>query len=79
MKTSATLITSLSLWLAAVPAFAVDTTKVYTSGIMVIIFLGICALIVIAQLVPALLILMGSVKSFIRGALKNKGTVEEKN
>jgi hypothetical protein len=79
MKTSATLITSLSLWLAAVPAFAVDTTKVYTSGIMVIIFLGICALIVIAQLVPALLILMGSVKSLIKGALKNKGTVEEKN
>ena len=42
------------LLLMATPAFAVDTTLVYSSGILVVLFLGLCALIVVAQMIPAL-------------------------
>ncbi|SHJ21424.1 Response regulator receiver domain-containing protein [Malonomonas rubra DSM 5091] len=48
-----TVLTSLSLVLMAVPAFAADTTKTYTSGILVLMFVGFCALLVVMQLIPA--------------------------
>jgi hypothetical protein len=72
-----------SLWMAvawlvigAGPAMAVDTTRVYNSGILVLLFLGICALIVVVQLIPAMMLLFGSIRTMISGA-KNK-TVEAK-
>jgi uncharacterized membrane protein len=48
------------------PAFAVDTTKTYSSGILVGIFLGFCALIVVVQLVPTIMLLVGFVKGLIK-------------
>lgn len=45
------------------PASAVDTARTYNSGVLVIIFLGVCALIVVAQLVPALLLMIGAIKA----------------
>ena len=61
MKTA---ITTLFLVLAVInPAFAAETV-VYKSGILVSVFVGICALIVVAQLVPALMLVVG----FIKGA-----------
>jgi hypothetical protein len=49
------------------PAFAVDTTKTYSSGILVGAFLAFCALVVVVQLMPTLIILAGFVKSLVNG------------
>ena len=63
MKTA---ISTLFLLLAAnSPAFAVDTTVVYKSGIVVSVFVGVLALIVVVQLVPALILLIGFIKSLV--------------
>ena len=42
--------------------------KVYSSGILVLVFLGFCALVVVAQLIPALITLCG----LIKGALASR-------
>jgi len=45
---------SLSLVLMVVgPAMAADTAKTYSSGILVLMFVGFCALLVVMQLIPA--------------------------
>ena len=59
MKTA---ITTIFLVLAVInPAFAADTV-VYKSGILVSLFVGVCALVVVAQLVPALMLVVGFIK-----------------
>ena len=55
---------------AADPAFAVETTKTYSSGILVGLFLAFCALIVVVQLVPAIMLLIGFVREKITGSDK---------
>ena len=45
------------MMLIATPAFAVDTARTYNSGILVGLFLAFCALIVVMQLMPTLIIL----------------------
>lgn len=58
------LLISLTSLLLATPAFAASTAgRSDHSGILVWAFLGFCALIVVAQLLPALLVLLGVVKS----------------
>jgi len=47
-------------------ALAVDTSQTYQSGILVLIFLGVCALIVVAQMVPALMLLYGFISSLAK-------------
>jgi hypothetical protein len=47
-------------------AWAVDTTQTYQSGVMVLIFLGVCALIIVAQMVPALLLMLGTISAFAK-------------
>ncbi len=61
--------------LLAAPAFAVDTTQVYSSGILVLLFLGICALFVVSQLIPAMVMLFGMIKGLFR-AKKLEAAVE---
>lgn len=57
----------LTLWLAPITsAYAAETSKVYSSGILVLIFIGFCAAMVVAQLIPAILLLMGTIKGFLR-------------
>ena len=59
MKTA---ITTIFLVLAVInPAFAADAV-VYKSGILVSLFVGVCALVVVAQLVPALMLVVGFIK-----------------
>ncbi len=59
MKTA---ITTIFLVLAVInPAFAAETV-VYKSGILVSAFVGVCALVVVAQLVPALMLVVGFIK-----------------
>ncbi|MBD1400181.1 hypothetical protein ICT70_05800 [Pelobacter sp. M08fum] len=51
----------------AAPAFAVDTAVTYNSGLLVLLFVGCCVLILVAQLVPAVLILFGRTKAAAQG------------
>ncbi len=58
------LLSTLSLVLLLVsPAFAVDTTVTYNSGLLILLFVGFCALLIVAQLLPALLALFGMTKT----------------
>ena len=56
------------LILTADPAFAVDTTRTYNSGILVGMFLAFCALVIVVQLVPTILMLISFVGKVIKGA-----------
>jgi len=67
------LLAAFALLLTAVsPALAVDTSQTYNSGILVLLFVGFCALIIVAQLVPAVLALLGMTKEAARSASANK-------
>ncbi len=53
-------------------AFAAPATnKVYSSGLLVLLFLGFCALVVVAQMIPAMITLYGMIK----GALEARKQV----
>lgn len=67
MKGLSIILNTLALSLAAVPcAFAATTTKVYNSGILVLAFLGFCALVVVIQLIPAIMTLVGMIKGMAK-------------
>jgi len=51
--------------LAPVTAFAAAGAREDSSGIFVWVFLGFCALIVVAQVVPAILLMTGMVKGIV--------------
>lgn len=73
MKTLRVLANAVALSLVAItPAFAVDTAKVYNSGLMVLIFLGFFALVVIVQLMPAISVMLGMVKELVSGSRQAK-------
>ena len=59
--------TGMAILMLAGPALAVDTTTTYSSGILVGIFLAFCALVVVVQLLPTIMLLVG----FIKGLLKS--------
>lgn len=61
-----TLLATLAILVAsAAPAFAASAARSDHSGLVVWVFLGFCALIVIAQLIPALLLVLGLVKGTV--------------
>ena len=69
-------LTTLATLLVASPAFAATTAgRVDHSGFIVWAFLGFCALIVVAQLVPALMVMLGIVK----GVASPKEHAEQKS
>lgn len=71
MKSCRSLLMGMTMMLAAGPAMAaVDTSKTYSSGLLVGIFLGFCALIVVVQLMPTLIMLFGFVKGLLKGSAK---------
>lgn len=77
MKTTRTLFGSLALvLLTSLPAFAVNTAKVYKSGPMVLIFLGFFALLVVVQLIPAMTTLFGMIKGFLAERGKSEAAAE---
>ena len=56
---------SLSTLLSITPALAesgAGGTKVYSSGLLVALFIGVCALVVLVQVAPALLTAWGMLK-----------------
>jgi hypothetical protein len=67
MKAIRTMLTAAAMVMLTVhQAWAVDTTQTYQSGILVLLFLGVCALIVVAQMVPALILMLGTVSAFAK-------------
>jgi ABC-type maltose transport system permease subunit len=67
MKTTSSVLTALTLVLASSPcAFASSTTRVYNSGILVLAFLGFCALVVVIQLIPAMITLYGMLRELTK-------------
>ena len=68
-----TLLTTFALvFMAVSPALAVDTNQTYSSGILVLAFVGFCALIIVAQLVPAVLTLFGMTKEAVKSTSGKK-------
>ena len=65
MKTTHTALVTLATTLAAAPALAAAGVRVDHSGILVWAFLGFCALIVVAQIVPAAVLLVEMVKGLV--------------
>ena len=54
-------------------AHAAATQKVYSSGLLVMLFLGFCALLLIIQLIPAMM----SIYGLIKGAMTKKTDISE--
>ncbi len=59
------LITTIIGTLAPVTAFAASGVREDNSGIFVWVFLGFCALIVVAQVIPAILLMTGMIKGVV--------------
>lgn len=71
MKSYRRLLTGVAaVLLMADPVLAVDTTKTYSSGLLVGLFLAFCALIVVVQLMPTIMLLVGFIKGLIKGTDK---------
>ena len=61
-----TLMANCVFWLAsATPVLAAQAAREDHSGLVVWLFLGFCALIVLAQLMPALMLLAGMIKGLL--------------
>lgn len=73
------LIITLMGTLAPVTAFAAAGLREDTSGIFVWVFLGFCALIVVAQVIPAVLLMTGMVKGVASVVKEELATVKTKN
>jgi len=61
------LLTLFVTMILATPVFAIDTAVTYQSGLFVLSFVGFCTLVVIAQLIPAILMLFGMTKDVPEG------------
>jgi hypothetical protein len=67
MNALRTLTLTLILALASsLPAFAVDTSRTYSSGLLIGSFLAFCALLVVVQLMPSVMLLVGFIKGLAR-------------
>ncbi|BDV41725.1 hypothetical protein GURASL_06480 [Geotalea uraniireducens] len=65
---------TLAAWLGTVaPALAASGAREDNSGIFVWLFLGFCALIIVAQVIPAVLMTLGAAK----GLKKERALAEE--
>ena len=73
------LITTIIGTIAPATAFAANGLSVDNSGILVWVFLGFCALIVVAQVIPAVLLMTGMVKGVVSVARNEKVTVASKS
>ena len=57
--------------------FAANPEVAYKGGIFVNVCIGFCALIVVAQLVPALILILGFIKASAEVMQNNKTTEDE--
>jgi hypothetical protein len=72
MKTRRTLLYGTLFMMSANPALAVDTTRVYSSGILIFAFLGFLALLLLVQLIPSIIMLVGMIKGLVNGVQENQ-------
>lgn len=77
LRTSLT--TFVLILMVVSPALATDTSKTYHSGILVLLFVGFCALLIVAQLVPAVLALFGMTKEATRSTSGKKHAASAKS
>lgn len=63
-----TVLTATMTLFGSLPAFAVDTAKTYSSGVLISIFMAFCAVLVVAQLMPSIMLLVGFVKGLTHRA-----------
>jgi hypothetical protein len=77
MKTAERIYATLLTTLAPVTALATTGGREDTSGIFVWAFLGLCALIVAAQVVPAILMAVGAIKGAAEGVKERRGAALE--
>lgn len=68
----AVLSTLLVTMILVTPAFAIDTAITYQSGLFVFSFVGFCTFVVIAQLIPAVLMLFGMTKDVPEGLARKR-------
>ena len=59
--------TLLVTMILVTPAFAINTATTYHSGLFILSFVGFCTLVVIAQMIPAVLMLFGMTKDVPEG------------
>lgn len=72
MKRLMTLATALATSITAGNAMAAAGGREDTSGLFVWIFLGVCALIVVAQVVPAVMMMFGAAKGVARAIKEHR-------
>jgi hypothetical protein len=60
----------------SLPALAVDTSRTYSSGLLIGVFLGFCALLVVVQLMPSIMLLVGFIKG-LAGRTESKAATAE--
>jgi len=68
------------MWiLAPVSAFASSgaTNKVFVSGPLILLFLGFCALVVVIQCIPAIIMLYGMIKGTVSVVKDEMATVKK--
>jgi uncharacterized membrane protein len=68
MKSLKTALIASTIALISSPVLAagyVDTSRTYSSGLLVGLFLGFCALIVVMQLIPSIIMLVGFIKAAV--------------
>ena len=69
MKTLKTMALSGAMALASsgsALAAAVDTSKTYSSGLLIGLFLAFCALLMVVQMIPSIMMLVGFIKGLSR-------------
>jgi len=58
-------------------ACAADTHRVYSSGILVLLFIGFVALVVVVQMIPAIITLCGLIKGMVADRKTAEAAVKE--
>ncbi len=67
MKARFVALNALTAWLATINcAHTASSARVYSSGILVLAFIGFVALVVVVQMIPAILTLAGMIKGMVR-------------
>ena len=72
---TATVATLIAATAATAHASGAATNKVFISGPLILLFLGFCALVVVAQIVPVI----STLYAMLRGVSKSKVSVKAKS
>ncbi len=72
-----TIMSVLVASLACVPNAFATTTKVYSSSILVLAFVGFLALVVVIQLIPAIMTLIGALKGLASKGAEKRVVAED--